>query len=216
MRGCRVPIFTANKTITNHTQYELSHKESDLLKTGLYFSIQPDEIRKSEIFTTFEKIHRSFINNLKSEETKSQIKAHLSYLANSYFYNYKPSPRILRQHRVLWNLRKKEEIIITKPDKGNGVVILDWKLYDNAIHEIIPDTSKFKKLNENPTLKREASLQCFLSKLKQKIFFNKNEYDKLYPSGSAPACIYGTPKMHKFSSSDSFRNLCPIVSSVGL
>ena len=73
---------------------------------GLYFSIQPDKIRKSEIFTTFEKIHRSFLNNLKSEETKSQIKAHLSYLANSYFYNYKPSPRILREHRVLRNLRK--------------------------------------------------------------------------------------------------------------
>ena len=82
-------------------QYELSQEESDLLKAGLYFSIQLHKIRKSEIFPTFEKIHRSFINNLKSNETKSQIKAHLSYLANSYFYNYKPSPRILSQHRVL-------------------------------------------------------------------------------------------------------------------
>ena len=106
-KDCNLPIFTANETITNLTQYELSQEESDLLKTGLYFSIQPDKIRKSEIFTTFEiEIHRSFLNNLKSEETKSQIKAHLSYLANSYFYNYKPSPRILRQHRVLRNLRK--------------------------------------------------------------------------------------------------------------
>ena len=100
-RDCSLPIFTANESITNLTQYELSQEESDLLKASLYFSIQPDKIRKSEIFTTFEKIHRSFINNLKFEETKSQIKAHLSYLANSYFYNYKPAPRILRQHRVL-------------------------------------------------------------------------------------------------------------------
>ena len=75
----------ANETITNLTQYELSQEESDLLKAGLYFSIQPGKIRKSEIFTTFEKIHRSFLNNLKPEETKSQIKAHLSYLATSYF-----------------------------------------------------------------------------------------------------------------------------------
>ena len=37
----------------------------------------------------------------------------------------------------------------------------------------------------------------------------------MYLSGSAPACIYGTPKMHKFSSSDSFPKLCPIVSSIG-
>ena len=168
MRDCILPIFTANETITNLTQYELSHEESDLLKAGLYFSIQPDKTRKSENFTTFEKIHRSFLDNLKSEETKSQIKAHLSYLANSYFYNYKLSPRILRQHGFLRNLRKNKDIVITKPDKGNGVVILDRKLYNNAIEKIISDTSKLEKLNEYPTLKREASLQRRSRKLKQK------------------------------------------------
>ena len=152
--------ITANETITNLTLYELSQEESDLLKAGLYFSIQPDKTRKSEIFTTFEKIHRSFLNNLKSEETKCQIKAHLSYLANSYFCNYKP-PRILRQHRVLRNPRKKKDTVITKLDKGNGVVILDRKLYNNAIEEIISDSSKFAKLNEDPTLKSEVSLQFF-------------------------------------------------------
>ena len=36
----------------------------------------------------------------------------------------------------------------------------------------------------------------------------------MYPSGSAPAHIYGTPKMHKFSSSDSFSKVRPIVSSI--
>ena len=55
----------------------------------------------------------------------------------------------------------------------------------------------------------------FWHKSKQKIFLNEIEYDKLYPSGSAPAHIYGTPKMHKFSSSDSFFKLCPIVLSIG-
>ena len=53
-----------------------------------------------------------------------------------------------------------------KPDKGNGVAVLDRKLYNNAIQEIILDTSKFKKLNEDPTLKREASLKRILCKLK--------------------------------------------------
>ena len=59
-------------------------------------------------------------------------------------------------------------------------------------------------------------LQLLLRKLKQKNFFNENEYDKLHPSGSATTRIYGTPKMHKFSSSDSFFQLRPIVSSVGI
>ena len=69
-RDCNLPIFTANKTITNLTQYELSQEESDLLKAGLYFSIQPDEIRNSEIFTTFEKIIIHFLTTLNLRKPK--------------------------------------------------------------------------------------------------------------------------------------------------
>ena len=85
-----------------------------------------------------------------------------------------------------------------------------------ALQETIPDTSKFKSLNEDPILKREASLQLFLCKLKQTNFFNKNVYGKFYPSGFPPACIYGTPKMHRFSSSDSFPKLHSVVSSIDI
>ena len=60
---------------------------------------------------------------------------------------------------------------MTKPDKRKGVVILDRKLYNNAIEETISDTSKFEKPNEDSILKREASLQRFLHKLKQKKLF---------------------------------------------
>ena len=91
---------------------------------------------------------------------------HLSYLENSYFYNFKSSPSRLRQHRFLRNLRKYKYIVITKPHKGNGVIILDRKLYDKAIEEIISDTCKFQKLNEDTNLKCEASLQRFLRELK--------------------------------------------------
>ena len=90
--------FQSNETITILTHYELSQEKRDLLKAGLYFSIQPDKTRKSEICTIFEKIYHLFINNLKAVETKSQMKVHLWYLANSYFYSYKPSPHILHQH----------------------------------------------------------------------------------------------------------------------
>ena len=80
---------------------------------------------------------------------------------------------------------------------------------------MILNTSKFEKLNEDTTLKREASLERFLLSWNKKTFFNEIEYYKLYPSGSATACIYGTPKMLKFSSSDTFPKLRPIVSSIG-
>ena len=76
-RSSSLPTFTANKTINNLTQSDLSQEESDLIKAGLHFSIRPNKIWKSKIFTTFEKIYRSFMNNLKSEETKSQMRVYL-------------------------------------------------------------------------------------------------------------------------------------------
>ena len=45
-------------------------------------------------------------------------------------------------------VEKNKDIVIMKPNKGNGVVILDRKLYYNAIQELIADTSKFEKFNK--------------------------------------------------------------------
>ena len=94
-----------------------------------------------------------------------------------FFSNYESSPRVLCQHCFLQNLERNKNIVTTKPDKGNGVTMLVKRFYDKTIQEIISDVSKFKeKLNKEPTLKREASLQCFLRKLKQKNIFDEDEF----------------------------------------
>ena len=79
-------------------------------------------------------------------------------------------------------------------------VILDWEEYVKKIYAIINDTSKFKKLPSDPTILREGQLQRFLRTLKNKDFFTDDSYDKIYPSGSKPASIYGLPKIHKLNS----------------
>ena len=68
--NCSIPTLTSNETVTKLTQYKLSQKESDLLKAGLYFSIQRDKIRKSEIFTSVEKIHGSLSTTLNPKKLK--------------------------------------------------------------------------------------------------------------------------------------------------
>ena len=84
------------------------------------------------------------------------------------------------------------------------------------IKEIIIDQTKFNELPEVVTIYWVAKLQRFLQTLKnEKKCLNDVDYKFIYPSGSAPAKIYGTPKMHKLTDSDSFLKLRPIVSSVG-
>jgi hypothetical protein len=107
-------------------------------------------------------------------------------------------------------LRKNTSIVICKPDKGNGVVVLDRSDYNAKLMKLISDPTKFVELHDDPTMKREKSLQEYLYYLKTKGIFDESTYQKIRPRGSKPARIYGLPKLHKPDVP-----LRPIVSSIG-
>ena len=151
--------------------------------------------------------------DLKDNRDAGEVKAKLSYLANSYVNSYKPTKNVLRKYRVLNKLRNNKDILITRPDKGNGVDIIDRQFYMSKIYHIVNDEPKFLKLSSDPTLRRKGKLQRFLRILKNKGFFTKEQYDNIYPYGSQPARIYGIPKTQK-SPTDTLM-LRPIVSSIG-
>ena len=65
-------------------------------------------------------------------------------------------------------LVKNKNIAICKPDKGNGVGVLDRSDYSAKMIKIISDSSKFVELPDDPTIKREKSLQEYLYYLKTK------------------------------------------------
>ena len=103
--------------------------------------------------------------------------------------------------RVLQTLGKNDQLDITKPDKGNGVVLLDKQAYINKMNDILKDDSKFE-LIENPTkysliYSIEDRINRFLSKLKKKGIITQYSYDELYVSGSSFGLLYGSPKVHK-------------------
>ena len=112
--------------------------------------------------------------DLNDDRKSRQLKATILNLANVYRSSYKPTQNTLRKHGILKKLRTRKDIVIVRPDKGNGVVILDRDIYDRKILEIINDTAKFKKLKDNPTLTREGQLQRFLRKTKDKNLFDEN------------------------------------------
>ena len=143
------------------------------MKYGLKHPIEPKHLLKTDILATFEQIHRSLSRNLKDERNPGELKAMISNLANVYWSSYKPTQNTLRKHGILKKLRTRKDIVIVRPDKGSGVVILDRDIYDRKILEIINNTTKFKKLKDNPTLTREGQLQRFLRKIKDKNLFDE-------------------------------------------
>ena len=107
-------------------------------------------------------------------------------------------------------------MVILRPDKGDSTVIMDRDVYIRKIFEIIKDRTKFKELSTDPTIIMEGQLQRFLRSMKKKNIFTTETYEKIYPSGSKPAFIYGIPKIHKFKHKNiSDLSLRPIISSIG-
>ena len=136
-------------------------------------------------------------------------------MANVYWSTYKPTKTTVKKHGILKRLHTNKDIVITRPDKGSGIVNLDKTFYGEKILRLISDVNKFRKLNGDPTLTREGQLQRFLRKIKDEGLFDDNTYKKIYPSDSKPATIYGLPKTHKLLSND-FEDLSfhPIVYSI--
>ena len=58
--------------------------------------------------------------------------------------------------------------MLLRPDKGNGVVIMDRNEYIDCCLTIINDRDKFKCLHKDPKHIREGKLQRFLRKLRSK------------------------------------------------
>ena len=193
----------------------MSLEELNILKFGLNHSLPPLKLRKTDVFVSFEMVHRFLREYLKNDADKPALKAQLSHLANSYIHNYQLSRSTLTKHRILKKLRNDKEIVILRPDKGSGVVVLNRRDYEKSIKNLINDKTKFKELSEDVTIKRESKLQRFLRKFKNNKCLDDVEYEKIYPSGSCPAKIYGSPKVHKPFDSNSLSNFRPIVSSIG-
>ena len=113
--------------------------------------------------------------DLKREADAGKLKSEMSFLANSYTSNYKPNKNKLTKHCTIKRIRSNNNIVITHPDKGAGVVILNENDYNNIIYGIINGNTKFKLLNKYPTIKRKNKLQKCLLNLKKRSAFNKEE-----------------------------------------
>ena len=149
------------------------------MKYGLSYSIPPKQLRKTEVFTTFDMIHRFLRSELSRNQFENALKTNISYLANNYYSNYRPSLNTLKKHKILEKLRRNKDIVITRPDKGNRVVVMDRVICNQEMYALLSDKNKFKKLSEDPTKFREGQLQRYLRELKKKQFLDDATYDRI-------------------------------------
>ena len=191
--------------VLNLSDYVLSDTESFVLSHGLNFGLPPRYLCKEEIFAEFESLWAQLLHHSASSvEQRTALKARLADLAHLYSDSTIDS-RDFTMHkecfRAINRLRKNDDIIVTKPDKGSGVVLLNKSDYVDKMNKILDDQSKFRRLgpvssNDNTAI-IESRLQKRLLDLVKADHMPKWIYDAIRPTGSQRPRMYGLPKTHK-------------------
>ena len=211
----KVSNLNSDDIIFNYSHRVLTEAEKNVLARGLRFCLPPKDVDKYEVKCSFELLYRDLfkLDLPLTSENHDQLKSQLKNISYSYIYSYDFSKQknILSKEEwsALNDLRRDDSIIITKPDKGNGVVIVNKLDYLNKMKQLISDDSKFRQLQHNPTKSREDSLSTYLRKLRKDGVIDDTTFHRILPRGSSPGVLYGLPKVHKTGCP--FR---PIVSSV--
>ena len=101
---------------------------------------------------------------------------------------------------ILKKLSKNENIIITRPNKGRGVVLLNKNEYIHKVENILNDNTKFKNLGEpdfSTIFKKEDKINRFLKSLSDQKIISNDTYQSLLSTGGSYGVLYGLPKVHK-------------------
>ncbi|VDQ01849.1 unnamed protein product [Trichobilharzia regenti] len=106
---------------------------------------------------------------------------------------------LIKQHKEeLKLLTHNNDILLTRPDKGPGVVIVDRKDYIEKMSCLLSDSCKLSKSNEkNRTELSGKQLTEVLNRMKNNHLIHEELYEKIRPTGSLIPRLYGLPKIHK-------------------
>ena len=117
------------KNTLNFSEYLLSDTEKFFLSNCLDFCLPPKTVNREEVFAEFEILYTQLARQKPMSPIElDSLKARLSDLAHAYcgtpvdlgdFNMHKENFQAIK------SLRSNEQILITKPDKGSGVAILN-------------------------------------------------------------------------------------------
>ena len=147
----------------NLAEIALTDAEKDILCRGLRCGISP-VIKKDNIFAEFElawqQLPKSTLS--KSKEKERECMAGLSYVAHR-FANTKVDCTGFRLSNwditAIKPLKNNKDTIITKPHKGNVVVLLKRTEYVRKMQPILQDTSKFCILGRRMNAIEQCSMR---------------------------------------------------------
>ena len=192
-----------DKVIFNFSSAVVSLRLKKLLAFGLDFGMPVFKLDYIKYFLCFEKI-ANYLQNIDCIGDRTEFKEILRMTANKFFNAFKPSKKISVMTRedvkLLKEFSSNKNIVVSKPDKGRGIVIVDRAHYVDGVSKIIENSNKFELVTEEiKRVSRQAEdrINTFLLDIKKLKYISTALYNKLHVTGSGPGILYGLPKVHK-------------------
>ena len=135
-----------------------------MLSHGLNFCLPPTNPKREGIFAEFEVLLAQLQHHRpQTPEKHSALKAKLSDLAHAYCGTFVDAGDFLMHRECLSaikSLRSNSNILITKPDKGSGVVILNKTDFIKKMNSILENETKFLTLGPSSEKDNTSKIEC--------------------------------------------------------
>ena len=194
-----------NEVISNLTGEDLTNEEKEVLSYGLKHGVATN-VKEEDIIPVVEAFYGKLLD-IKIIKTSHMAPQRVKYALRAFAYNiieiddrrFGNDKKIIK---VIRNLKKR--MIILKPDKGQGVVLIKKLDYVSSMEKIFEDKSKFKEVDVDPTSTRTETIQAYLNTMLKRGEITEKEKWSMRPKAAVRARARGLPKMHK-----TFENLPP-------
>ena len=129
-----------------------------------------------------------------------------------------PADNLTKQERIaLSEIENRNDIIVTKADKGGAVVIMDIQKYKNECYKQLNDTKFYKKLEYDPTNDHRNLINSTIQELQSRNLISEAVANNLLnKEETRTPRFYALPKTHKVEdpNPDSDVPGRPVISSV--
>ena len=87
--------------------------------------------------------------------------------------------------------------MILKPDKGQGIVLINKTNYYKSLQQLFGDRNKFQVLHHDPTLTNSVVIRNYIQTIYKRSETNETEIKEMRPKGEQAGREHGLPKIHK-------------------
>ena len=197
--------------VINLSNQIFSEDQMKLLNKGLKHKITPNKTPLEEIVANIEiGIMRSELSNTDKISARVECKNVIEK-----FKNENEHPKYNKKEVKIIKEIKEKNVLVMKPDKGKGVVIMDKIEYEKRMMKMLAE-GPYEELrldkrwkDGNPVHRMETEVLDLMKDLKQNSGMNYFTYRSLIISNPKMPALYGLPKIHKIG--DKMR---PIVSNI--